>query len=203
MSVRSPVKLWHLAGRIYHEAIYQGSLSAAGSSTQRLLERMTKQSRYITRQALMVQILSSFYLLIVAFLPTATMARLSGGATHQWNLFVATLAGTTHLFVQTGYLMVLTLVATSEILAPDLYRWPESLPLRTEQAGSLRVMALAREFLLPLSVIVVSYPVAAAIASGGLGVAAATLFVSVIHAVMTLSVIVLASWRLRRTLRLA
>ncbi|MBU8912636.1 MAG: hypothetical protein KOO61_01345 [Spirochaetales bacterium] len=199
----APVKLWRLAGRIYHEAIYQGSLSAAGSSTQRLLERMTKQSRYITRQALMIQILSSFYLLIVTFLPAVTMAQLSGGATHQWNLFVTTLAGTTHLFVQTGYLMVLTLVATSEILAPDLYRWPESLPLRPEQAGSLRVMALAREFLLPLSVIVVSYPVAAAIASGGLGVAVATLFVSAIHAVMTLSVIVLASWRLRRTLRLA
>ena len=203
MSAGSPVKLWHLAGRIYHEAIYQGSLSAAGSSTQRLLERMTKHSRYITRQALMIQILSSFYLLMVTFLPAVTMAQLSGGATHQWNLFVATLAGTTHLFVQTGYLMVLTLVATSEILAPDLYRWPESLPLRTAQAGSLRVMALAREFLLPLSVIVVSYPVAAGIASGGFGVAVATLFVSVIHAVMTLSVIVLASWRLRRTLRLA
>ncbi len=197
------IKLWSLAGRIYHEAIYQGSLMAAGSSTGRLVERMTKNSRHIKRQALMIQILSSVYLLMVTFLPAATMAQLSGGATHQWNLFVTTLAGTIHLLVQAGYLMVLTLVATSEILAPELYRWPESLPLRTEQAGLLRVMALSREFLLPLSVIVLSYPVAAGIASGGFGVAMATLFVSLTHAVVTLSVIVLASWRLRQTLRSA
>ena len=202
-AARAPVKLWHLAGRIYHEAIYQGLLSAAGSSAQRLVERITKNSRYIKNQGLRIQILGSVYLLLVTILPAVTMAELSGGATHQWNLFVTTLAGTIHLLVQTGYLMILTLVATAEILTPELYRWPESLPLRTEQVGLLRVMALAREFLLPLCVIVLSYPVAAGIASGGLGVAMATLFVSLTHAVVTLSVIVLASWRLRRTLRLA
>ncbi|MEE8440547.1 MAG: hypothetical protein V3S41_02405 [Spirochaetia bacterium] len=202
-TAKAPVGLWNLAGRIYHEAIYQGSLSAAGSSTQRLVERMTKNSRYIKRQGRMIQILGSVYLLLVTILPAVTMAELAGGATHHWNLFVATLAGTVHLLVQTGYLMILTLLATSEILAPELYRWPESLPLRPEQAGRLRVMALAREFLLPFFVIVLSYPVAAGIASGGVGVAVATLFVSLTHAVVTLSVIVLASWRLRRTLRSA
>lgn len=199
----APIRLWRLAGRIYHEAIYQGSLSAAGSSTQRLVEKMTRNSRFIRRQARMIQIFGSVYLLFVTILPAATMAELSGGVTHQWNLLVATLAGTIHLFVQTGYLMILTMVATSEILAPELYRWPESLPLRAEQAGILRVMALAREFLLPLSVIVLSYPVAAGIVSGGFGVALATLFVSLTHAVVTLSVIVLVSWRFRRTLRSA
>ena len=199
---RGPMKLWHLARRVYHEALYQGSLSAAGSSTQRLVEKLSKDSRYITRQARMIQILGSFYLLIVTVLPASTMAELAGGQTHQWNMFVASIAGTIHMLVQTGYLMILTLVATSEILAPDLYRWPESLPIRAEQAGLLRVMALAREFLLPLAVIVFSYPIAAGI-SGGVPVALATLVVSVFHAALTLSITVLASWRLRRALRSA
>lgn len=200
--MKGPVSLWHLAGRIYHEAIFQGSLSAAGSNTQRLVERMGKESRYIKRQARVMQIMGSFYLLFMAILPAASLGELATGTTHEWNLFVATLAGTIQLFVQTGYLMILTLMATSEILAPDLYRWPESLPLRAEQGGMLRVMALAREFLLPLSVIVLSYPIVAGIA-GGFGVAAATLGVSLFHAVLTLSITVLASWRLRRTLRSA
>jgi len=202
-ATRTPARLWDLAGRIYHEAIYQGSLLAAGSNTERLIERMNKNSRYIKRQARMVQILGSVYPLLFVTIPTVIMMQLSEGATHQWNLLVATFAGTVFLFIQTGYLMLLTLVATAEILAPELYRWPESLPLRAAQTGMLRVMALAREFLLPLSVIVLGYPVAAGIASGSFGVAMATLFVSLTHAVMTLSVTVLASWRLRRALRLA
>jgi hypothetical protein len=202
LAAKGPVGLWQLAGRIYHEAIFQGSLSAAGSNKQRLVERMDNNSDYIKRQARIAQIMGSFYLLFVVFLSASSLVELKTGTTHEWNLFVAAIAGTIQLVVQAGYLMILTLLATSEILAPDLYRWPESLPLRAEQSGMLRVMALAREFLLPLSVIVVIYPIVAGV-HGGIGTAAATLGISVFHAIFTLSLTVLASWRLRRTLRAA
>jgi hypothetical protein len=190
-----------MARRIYREAVFQASISSAGSNTTRLIERMGKDTRYISRQARVVQILGSIYLLFVAIVPAATLAELPSGVTHQWNVLIATFAGTICLLVQTGYLMILTLLATAEILAPDLYRWPESLPIRREQAGVLRLLALARELLLPLIVIVVSYPVVAGIASRSLVPALLTLPVSLTHAAATVSVIVLASWKVRSVLR--
>ena len=58
--------LWGLAGRVYHEAIFQGQLVAAGSNATRLTERMERSSGHIAKQGRTIQILGSFYLLVVA-----------------------------------------------------------------------------------------------------------------------------------------
>lgn len=193
--------LWSLAGRVYHEAIFQGQLVAAGSNVARLTERMQRSSSYIAKQGRTIQILGSFYLLIVAFVSVVAFVEVADSPGSAWSALVATGSVSVQLLVQSGYLIMLTILATAEILAPDLYRWLETLPIGRDQLGSLRILALAREFVLPLSVIVVSTPLVAGIAGGSLPAALVGLAVAVEHAAVTLGLAVLGSWRMRRALR--
>lgn len=195
------MKLWALAGRVYNEAIFQGQVTAAGSNTARLTERMKSDSGHVARQGRTIQILGSFYLLTVATLSVISFVGLRSAEATAWNLLVASGSISMQLIVQSGYLIMLTIIATAEILAPDLYRWPSSLPLSSAQVGALKLLALAREFLLPLGVIVVSTPVVAGIAGRSLSGALVGLAVSLVHAALTLGVLVLLSWKMRRVLR--
>jgi hypothetical protein len=195
------MKLWDLAGKVYHEAIFRGQMLAAGSSVHRLTEKMKTDAGYVSRQGRLVQVLGSFYLLMVAFLSVAAFLELRTANVTPWNYFVTTASISLQLLIQTAYLMMLTLLATAEILAPELYRWLESLPLSRTQLGSLRILALAREFVAPLAVLAFSTPLVAGIAGGSAVVGVVGLLVGLEHAAVTLGLAVLASWRLRRVLR--
>jgi len=201
------VKRWKLAGTVYHEAIFQGQLTAAGSNAARLTEKMATSSNYIGRQGTMIQILGSFYLFSVAVLALISFLELrSIGAADPdavWTLLVASGSVALQLFIQAGYLIMLTILATAEILAPDLYRWFESLPLSGVDVGTLKILALAREFLLPIAVIVLSTPLVAGFAGGTVAGGLVGLLVSLLHAVVILALVVLASSRMRRILRSA
>ena len=198
---------WKLAGRVYHEAIFQGQLTAAGSNAARLTEKMAGSPNYIGKQGRMIQILGSFYLLSVAVLALISFLELrsihAAGTEPVWTLLVASGSVALQLLIQAGYLIMLTILATAEILAPDLYRWFESLPLSGIDVGSLKLLALAREFLLPLAVIVVSTPLVAGFAGGSVVGGAVGLLVSVLHAAVILALVVLASSGMRRVLRSA
>ena len=195
------MKLWDLARNVYHEAIYQGQVQSAGSNVHRLHDKMKSDGKYIRRQAGMVQGIGSFYMLAVATLSVIAFVEMRETLPTSWNVLVASLSITVQLFIQSGYLMMLTLLATAEILAPDLYRWPASLPLSNDQIGALKVLALAREYLMPLSVIIVTIPLVAGLASGSPAAGLTGILVGISHAAMTLGIAVLASWRLRKALR--
>lgn len=196
-----PTALWSLAGRVYHEAIFQGQMSAAGSNVNRLRERMEKDAGHISKQGRLVQVLGSFYLLVVAIVSVTAFVELRQGGSSAWNVLIASGSVSVQMLIQTGYLMMLTVLATAEILAPDLYRWLETLPFSPAELGTLRMLALAREFVLPLGVIVVATPLVAGIAGGSPVGAVVGLLSSLVHAAVTLGVAVLASWKMRTVLR--
>ena len=195
------MRLWSLAGRVYNEAIFQGQVTAAGSNTARLTEKLKSNSGYVAKQGRTIQILGSFYLLTVASLSVISFIGLRSAAPSAWNLLVASGSVSMQLIVQSGYLIMLTIIATAEILAPDLYRWPASLPLSKSELGALKLLSLAREFMLPLGVIVVATPAVVGFAGGSLPGAVVGLVVSVIHAALTLGLLVIFSWKMRRVLR--
>ena len=195
------MRLWSLAGRVYNEAIFQGQVTAAGSNTARLTEKLKSDSGYVAKQGRTIQILGSFYLLTVASLSVISFIGLRNAAPSAWNLLVASGSVSMQLIIQSGYLIMLTIIATAEILAPDLYRWPASLPLSKSELGALKLLSLAREFMLPLGVIVVATPAVVGFAGGSLPGAVVGLVVSVIHAALTLGLLVILSWKMRRVLR--
>lgn len=194
-------RAWDLAGRVYHEALLRGQEAAAGSNQARLVEKLEKNPKYVARQARTIQIMGSFYLLTVAVLPVTSLVATLQGETLLWNAFLSSTAATAQLIVQTAYLMLLTLLATAELLSPDLFDWPSSLPISTVRMGTLRLVTLAREFLLPVCVIVLAYPIVSGLISRSIVVGLVALLFSSVHAVATVSLIVLASRRMYRTLR--
>ncbi|MFW6356251.1 MAG: hypothetical protein ACOC2Y_05980 [Spirochaetota bacterium] len=120
------MKLWDLAGKVYIEAIFRGQVLAAGSNVHRLTQSMKSDSGYATRQGRIVQFLGSFYLLMVAFLSVTAFLQLRAGGAVEWNLLVASGSVALQFLIQAGYLVMLTILATAEILEPELYSWLES-----------------------------------------------------------------------------
>jgi hypothetical protein len=165
-----------------------------------MTEKLEKDSKYVTKQGAMVQALGSFYLFVVGILSVVALIEFRSGGTEAWNGIVAAGSLGVQMLIQTGYLMILTVLTTAEILAPRLYTWLESLPFSRKEVGSLRIMALAREFLAPLTVIVVATPLVSGLAGQSLLGGVVGLFVGLIHGAFTLGLSVLASWKMRGVL---
>lgn len=195
------MKLWSLAGRVYREAIYAGQMSAAGSSVHRFKEKLEKDPKYLKKQGNIIQILGSFYLLIVGTVSVVAVLEFRLEDPSQWNALVTSGALSIQLLIQSGYLVMLTVLVTAEILAPDLYHWFESLPLSRSQVGSLRILALVREFLFPVGVIVIALPLVVGLAGWSLAAGLAGVVLGAVHGGFTLSLAVLASWKMRSTLK--
>lgn len=196
-----PFSLWKTAGKVYHEAIFQGQMTAAGSNVYRLTERMKKDTSYIAKQGRTVQIIGTIYLLFVAFISAAAFAELRGGMTHGWNAMVTTVALSVQMLIQSGYLLMLTILATAEILAPSLYAWIETLPISRPSVGSLRILALAREFMGPIIVILLTTPLVAGLAGRSIVGGVLGLYTSISHGAFTVGITVVASWKMRSVLR--
>jgi hypothetical protein len=191
------MRLWSLASRIYHEALFRGQLGAAGSSQARLIERLGDNSSYLRRQARLVQIMGSFYLGTVTILSMVSAIHLRLGMNHEWNLLVSAAAGGMQTVVQMSYLLLITLLATGEILSPEIYQWLSTLPFPNRTGGTLRILTLAREFLAPLIVVIVVGTVGVGIAGASFAAAGVTLLFGFVHATAAVSAIVLIAWWMR------
>ncbi len=196
-----PVRLWDLSGLIYREATLRSLLTAAGGNPGPLRERLGKNPGFIRRQSLTIQVIAAVYVLTMMVLPILAVDRLRAGSTHEWNLFISAVSGTTFFLIQFGYVLMLTVLVVSELLDDELYAWPQSLPVSTGGIARLRLFSLLRGLYLPVSGVAVAYPVAVGLASGSWAVAGIALATSAVHLPLTLALVVLVGLRLHRTLR--
>jgi hypothetical protein len=196
-----PVRLWDLSGLIYREATLRSLLTAAGGNPGPLRERLGRSPGYVRRQSLTVQVIAAVYVLSMMVLPILAVGKLRSGSTHDWNLFISAVSATTFFVVQFGYVLMLTVLAVSELLDDELYAWPQSLPVSTGGVARLRLFSLLRGLYLPVSGVAVAYPVAVGIASGSWAVAGIAVATSAVHLPLTLALVVLVGLWLHRTLR--
>jgi hypothetical protein len=196
-----PVRLWNLSGLIYREATLRSLLTAAGGNPGPLRERLGKNPGYIRRQSLTIQVIAAVYVLSMMVLPVLAVGKLRSGSTHEWNLFISAVSGTTFFLIQFGYVLMLTVLAVSELLDDELYTWPQSLPVSTGGIARLRLFSLLRGLYLPVSGVAVAYPVAVGLASGSWAVAGIAVVTSAVHLPLTLALVVLVGLWLHRTLR--
>jgi hypothetical protein len=196
-----PVRLWDLSGLIYREATLRSLLTAAGGNPGPLRERLGKNPGYVRRQSLTVQVIAAVYVLSMMVLPILAVGKLRSGSTHEWNLFISAVSATTFFLIQFGYVLMLTVLAVSELLDDELYAWPQTLPVSTGGIARLRLFSLLRGLYLPLSVVAVAYPLAVGLASGSWAVAGIAVATSAVHLPLTLALVVLVGLWLHRTLR--
>ena len=195
------VRLWDLSGLIYREATLRSLLTAAGGNPGPLRERLGKNPGYVRRQSLTIQLIAAVYVLSMMILPILAVGKLRSGSTHEWNLFISTVSATTFFLIQFGYVLMLTVLAVSELLDDELYAWPQSLPVSTGGIARLRLFALLRGLYLPVSGVALAYPLAVGLASGSWAVAGIAVVTSVVHLPLTLALVVLMGLWLHRTLR--
>ena len=193
--------MWDLSKLIYGEAALRSLLTAAGSNPDSVKTRLGKNPHYVRRQSIFIQIIATVYVLSMLTLPIMAVVRLRSGSAHTWNLLISSLAATTFYFVQIGYVLMLTVLAVSELLDEDLYVWPQTLPLTSGGIARLRLLSLLRGLLLPLCGAAVAYPVAMTALSRSPAVAGVALLTAAVHLPLTLALVVLAGQRLHRTLR--
>ncbi len=196
-----PVRLWSLSGLIYREATLRSLLTAAGGNPGPLRERLGRSPGYVRRQSLTVQVIAAVYVLSMMVLPILAVDRLRSGSTHEWNLFISAVSATTFFVIQFGYVLMLTVLAVSELLDDELYAWPQSLPVSTGGIARLRLFSLLRGLYLPVSGVAIAYPIAVGIASGSWAVAAIAVATSAVHLPLTLALVVLVGLWLHRMLR--
>jgi hypothetical protein len=196
-----PVRLWDLSGLIYREATLRSLLTAAGGNPGPLRERLGKNPGYVRRQSLTIQVIAAVYVLSMMLLPILAVVKLRSGSTHTWNLFISAVSATTFYLIQFGYVLMLTVLAVSELLDDDLYAWPQTLPVSTGGIARLRLFSLLRGLFLPVSGVAVAYPLALGISSRSWGVAGIAVVTSAVHLPLTLALVVLAGLWLHRTLR--
>jgi hypothetical protein len=196
-----PVRLWGLSGLIYREATLRSLLTAAGGNPGPLRERLGKNPGYVRRQSLTIQVIAAVYVLSMMLLPILAVVKLRSGTTHTWNLFISAVSATTFYLIQFGYVLMLTVLAVSELLDDDLYAWPQTLPVSTGGIARLRLFSLLRGLFLPVSGVAVAYPLALGISSRSWEVAGIAVVTSAVHLPLTLALVVLAGLWLHRTLR--
>ena len=195
------MRLWDLSKLIYGEATLRSLLTAAGSNPGPVTDRLTKNPGYVRRQSIFIQVIATVYVLSMMTLPIMSVARLRSGSTHSWNLLISSVATTTFFLVQIGYVLMLTVLAVSELLDEDLYVWPQTLPLASGGLARLRLLSLLRGLLLPICFVAVAYPVAMTALSRSPAVAGVAVLTAAVHFPLTLALVVLAGQRLHRTLR--
>ena len=196
-----PVRMWDLAGLIYREATLQSLLTAAGGNPGPLRERLGKYPGYVRRQSLRIQIIAAVYVLSMMILPILAVVKLRSGNTHEWNLFISSVSASTFFLIQVGYVLMLTVLAVSELLDDDLYAWPQTLPVSTGGIARLRLFSLLRGLFLPVSGVAIAYPLALGLSSRSWAVAGMAVVTSAVHLPLTLALVVLVGLWLHRTLR--
>jgi hypothetical protein len=196
-----PVRLWDLSGLIYREATLRSLLTAAGGNPGPLRERLGKNPGYVRHQSLRIQIIAAAYVLSMMILPILAVVKLRSGSTHEWNLLVSSVSAATFFLIQFGYILMLTVLAVSELLDDDLYAWPQTLPVSTGGIARLRLFSLLRGLFLPVCGVAVAYPLALGISSRSWAVAGIAVVTSAAHLPLTLALVVLTGLWLHRTLR--
>ncbi len=145
--------------------------------------------------------IAAFYVLFMMVLPVIAILKLSSGSTHPWNLFVSAVCATTFYVIQFGYVLMLTVLAVSELLDDELFAWPQTLPVTTGGIARLRLFSLLRGLFIPVIGVALAYPVALGLASRSWAVAGIAVLTSAVHLPLTLALVVLAGLWLHRALR--
>ncbi|MHA1415605.1 MAG: hypothetical protein ACTSRR_05005 [Candidatus Heimdallarchaeaceae archaeon] len=173
MRVASLISLYKLSKRVYHESILHSQLESSGSNIAKLLERIGKNPKIISSQPKIMKFLSSFYILFLTIIPIRSITVVnfiisSNTPSHtqipqQWLALVGSMMASAFLLLEPFILIIFSIMMTWGLFSPEIYAWPQTLPLRKKDIEKLSLLTFIRGINIQLLFMILVLPLGIAI----------------------------------------
>ena len=173
IGVASLISLYKLSKRVYHESILHSQLESSGSNIAKLLERIGRNPKIISSQPKIMKFLSSFYILFLTIIPVRSITVVnfiisSSKPSHtqipqQWITLVGSMMSSAFLLLEPFILIIFSTMMTWGLFSPEIYAWPQTLPLRKKDVEKLSLLTFIRGINIQLLFMILVFPLGIAI----------------------------------------
>ena len=154
MKMSNLLSLYKLSKSVYRESILYSQLESSGSNYAKLLEKIGRNPKVIFSQPKVMKFLTSFYIIFLTIIPVRALTSINSilynnfpshtQIPQQWIVLIGSILNSSFLLLELFILIIFSIMMTWGLFSPEIYSWPQTLPLRKKDIEKLSLLTFIR-----------------------------------------------------------